>query len=263
MKRVAVFVVTLATISSLLVPVIALAASSTISHAYNTAGSIAAGDIVGIVAQNTVKATNASSKNLVGVVVDTDQSLVSINGADNQVQVATSGTATVNVSTLNGDIKAGDQVAASAITGFGMLAAPGSHVIGLANSSFTSHTSGAQPESITDTTGRVHHIYAGTIPVTIAITTAPVVQLNGLQQFAKSLTGHTISTTRIIFAIVVSVVAIALLVVLVYGSIFGSIISIGRNPLSKGIIQRSLLGVLIMAGFVALVATVVVFLLLR
>jgi hypothetical protein len=77
------------------------------------------------------------------------------------------------------------------------------------------------------------------------------------------LTGHKISVLRLVISVIIAVVALTLLVSLTYAAIFGSIISIGRNPLAKNAIFHSLWSVIAMVAFIGVTAGLLIFLLLR
>lgn len=247
----------------------ASASSANISHAYQASESLTNGSIVSLDADKSDYVQAADSANgarLVGVVVASNDSLLAVDPDKGKVQVATSGTATVAVSTLNGDISVGDQIAVSPFRGIGMKAAPGSHIIGLAQTGLDDTVASSSKE-VRDKNGRSHQINVGYIRLNIAIGTDSLAgssdQLNSLQKLAKGLTGKTVSTTRVVISLVVAVVALVALITLVYSSIYGSIISIGRNPLAKYAVFRTLGSVLGMAVLTAGLATLTIFFLLH
>jgi hypothetical protein len=180
--------------------------------------------------------------------------------------VATTGTASVLVSTLNGDIKVGDQVAVSPFNGVGMKATSGSKVVGLAQTDFNGGTAGATTDEVTTKDGHAHSVKVGYLRVNIALGTNSSVasgNVNGLQKIVQSITGHTVPTIRIIISLAVAVIALLALITLVYASIYGSIISIGRNPLAKYAVFRTLGSVLGLALLTSVVAGITIFFLLR
>jgi hypothetical protein len=87
--------------------------------------------------------------------------------------------------------------------------------------------------------------------------------LSGLQRFARSLTGHEVSTPRIVISLVIAILTIVAIIVLMYAGIYGSIVSIGRNPLARVSIFRALSRVLAMALLAFVVAFGFIYLLLR
>jgi hypothetical protein len=247
------------------------ASSANISHSYHSTSSIPNGSIVSLDPSRTdyVQLSNIDNGNrLLGIAVAKDDSLLAVDPADGAVQVATSGNATVLVSTLNGAIGVGDQIAVSPFNGIGMKASSGSRVIGLAQTAFNSSSAGATSQQITDKTGKTAAVQVGYTRVTIGIGTNNTAangneKLNGLQKLARSLTGHTVSTPRVIVSLVVATVALIALITLIYASIYGSIISIGRNPLAKYAVFRTLGSVLGMAALTAVIAGLTIFFLLR
>jgi hypothetical protein len=247
------------------------AAFSNISHAYHEASLIPYGSIVSLdpSRQSYITAINSSSTAApIGVIVQNNESLLAINSSDTTVQVATSGVASVLVNNVNGNIKIGDQVSISPFSGIGMAAIPGVKIIGVAQNSFSQSSTGATAESIEDNTGKTQKIYVGYIKIEISIGNGTSNGLGGnqanfLQKLIKSLTGRTISTVRIIVAMVVTLVALISLVTIVYASIFGTIISVGRNPLARAAIFRTLGAVLIMALVTVSVACVTIYYLLK
>lgn len=247
------------------------ASSANISHSYHANGSIPIGSLVSLDASKTDYVEPASTVNgsrLVGIAVASDDSLLAVDASESLTQVATSGNASALVSTLNGPIKVGDHVAVSPFNGIGMKSQPGSHVVGLAQTAFDGTSSDATAKEVTDKSGKKSEIKVGFIRISIATGTdnsavASGAQLNALQKFAKSLTGHVVSTARLIISFIIMIVAFVSLVVLIYASIYGSIISIGRNPLAKYAVFRTLGSVLGMVVLTAVVAGLTIFFLLR
>jgi len=246
----------------------ASASSANISHSYHSSSSIANGSIVSLDPSQTdyVQAANTSNgAQLLGVAVNSDDSLLAVDATDGLTQIATSGNANTLVSTLNGPIKVGDQIAVSPFNGIGMKAAPGSRIIGLSQTAFDAQSQDAKSLPVTDKSGKQTNLSVGFVRITISVGTANSSAQSGsaLQRFARSLTGHTVSTARVVIGLVVALVALAALITLTYASIYGSIISIGRNPLAKFAVFRTLTSVLVIAGATAILASITIYLLLR
>lgn len=246
-----------------------LAASPNVSKSYDSSKSISAGNLVSFDSSRDgyVEAANTdNSARLFGVVVGSDESLVAINPEKNKVQVATSGSALALVSSVNGNIKAGDQIGASPFTGIGMRANQRERIIGLALSGFSNKTSGARSERVITKNGHTQNIYVGLIRVSIVPGTSSDQQsdkLSALQKAVQSLTGRTIATWRIIVSLVVLTGAFIVLVTLIYSAVYSGIVSIGRNPLAKYSVFRALGSIAVMSVSVVIVAILSIFLLLR
>lgn len=245
------------------------ASSANISHSYKSNNTIKNGSIVSLDPNHSDYVVPASVDNgsrLLGVAVASNDSLIAVDATSGALQVATTGTVTTLVSTLNGDIRVGDQVAVSPFNGVGMKAQPGSRVIGLAQTAFNGGTEGATTEAVKTKDGQQHSVKVGYLRLNIAIgTNANVLtsDLNGLQKVVESVTGHTVPTVRIVISIAVALIALLALITLVYASIYGSIVSIGRNPLAKYAVFRTLSSVLGLALLTSVIAGLTIFFLLR
>ena len=212
-------------------------------------------------------ANTSNGSRLVGITVADNDSLLAVDPGSGTVQVATSGNVNTLVSNLNGEIHVGDQVAVSPFNGLGMKAEPGSHIIGLAQTELTNSSEGLTTQQVTDKDGKTSTVRIGFVRLTISVgtdtQTATGQKLNSLQKLGKSLTGHAVSTVRIVIALAVALVALTALITLIYASIYGSIISVGRNPLAKFAIFRTLGSVMAMAVLTALSSGATIFFLLR
>lgn len=250
----------------------AAASSANISRAYKSNDSIPNGSLVSLDKDQTdyVQASNLSNASLLlGVVVASDDSLLAVNASNTTLQIATSGTASVLVSDIYGEIKVGDQIAVSPFDGVGAKQQPGGRVIGLAQTNFDPNSDGTETQTVTDKTGNSKEIKVGSVRVNIGAgvtsTAAGVISsnLNPLQKIAKSLTGKQVATWRVIISMIIVIVAMAALITLTYAAIYGSIISVGRNPLGSHAVFHTLRSVLGMAFLTACLAAVTVFLLLH
>lgn len=211
-------------------------------------------------------ANTTNADRLVGVAVEPANTLLAMEAAGSNIQVAISGTVNVLVSTLGGDIKAGDQVSISPLSGVGIAGQPGLRIIGIAQADFSGRSAGSQLQTITDKNQHKQRVYIGTIPVVIGIGYAQQTTneapgfLQGAQVLAIVAVGHSVSTLRVALSLVIVIVSLSALAGLIYGAVHGSLLSIGRNPLARGAVYRSLLAVAVMAaGLVGLTAMVLYF----
>ena len=214
-----------------------------------------------------VAANTSNGKRLIGVAVKSDDSLLAVDATKGKIQVATSGNTTVLVSTLNGPVKVGDQIAVSPFNGIGMKSVAGSEVIGLAQTDLNDSTEGTVTQNVVDKDGKSTSIRVGLVRVTIGVGTdtsaGSGIELNSLQKAAQSITGKVVPTSRVVMSLIIAIIALITLMTLIYGAIYGSIISIGRNPLARFAVFRTLGSVLAMAGLTALLAGIIIFFLLR
>lgn len=248
----------------------ASASSANISHSYKTTGRIINGSLVSLDPKRSDYVQLANSGNasrLLGVAVAGNDSLLAVDPTPGAVQVATNGNAAALVSTVSGDIDLGDPIGLSPFNGVGMKAQSGSQIIGLAQTTLNDRTQGVITQTATDKNGKDTEVKVGLVRVNIAIGStgegAQSERLSSLQKLAKSITGHEVSTARVLVSLVVVVVSLLALITLIYASIYGSIVSIGRNPLAKYAVFRTLGSVLGMAALTTVVTGVTLFLLLR
>lgn len=246
------------------------AAASTISQAVKIDGQVSRGNLVTLSQSQAGTGVLASVQNgngLLGVVVEDSDSLLAINPAQGTVQVAVGGTAPVLVSTLNGVVHSGDPVSVSPVEGIGMRAGSGLPLVGYARSDLSAETPDVIQRSVKDKDGKTEHVFVGFVSVEINVHTgnlqANTGQASYIHKVVQRWTGHDVSTVRIILALVITVVTLVTLGVLTYGSIYGSIISIGRNPLAKISIFRTLRSVLFLELVLGTVGVVLVVFLLR
>jgi len=244
------------------------AASASISKSFHSNQVIPNGSLVSFIPTKSgyVQLANTSNgSNLAGVALATNQSLLAVNPNQGTVQVATSGSVDVLVSNVNGNIVPGDYIAVSPFNGVGMKATGGNRAIGPSFTSFNSSTPGSFTQTATDSSGKQKTIIVGYVKTDIAIGTtsknSSSFSIQSIQQFAEGLTGKPISIARVLIGLAITIVAIITIVTLTYASIFGGIISVGRNPLAKFSIFRTMTSVLAMVAVIAIVATLAVYLL--
>jgi hypothetical protein len=205
------------------------------------------------------------SEDLVGVVVQANESLLSVTSSLSQVQVATSGIATALVSNINGDVKRGDRIAASPIRGVGMKTENSTRVLGIAQADLSASTDKEHVEA-TDLNGKKQSVTMGRVPVLVDISYYNV-QTTSVDKYippvvrdlSSNIAGKEVSPIRILVSFVLLALALVVSIVMVYGAVRSSIVSIGRNPLSKSAVRGSVLQVLIFVIIVLLVTLISVY----
>lgn len=239
------FITTLSCLIALVIPATAFAVT-TISQGYTTNDQLSLGSMVSIEknsADRVVAAGTANVDSLLGVVINSDSSLLSVsNGQDNQVQVATSGTIDVLVSDINGTIKRGDHITASPLSGVGMKASANVRIIGVAQSDLTRGST----ETYKDKAGKEHSVKLGQVPVQVNVAyffkePEKTIVPSALQNIANSLAGKSVSALPILLSAAIFVIMLIVVSSIIYSMIHSSIISVGRNPMSQSAIYRDLI----------------------
>ena len=235
-------------------------AVTSISQSYSTKEALPLGSIVSLennTSDQVVAASSSRVDSLFGVVINANNSLLSLsNDQANQVQIATSGTAQLLVSDINGAISQGDHITASPISGVGMKATGNVRIIGIAQSDLTPTVSSKQ--SYTDKDGSKHEVTIGQIPALINVSyyfkePDKTIIPSALQNIANSLAGRTVSTLPILIGAAIFLIMLMVVSSIIYSMIRNSIISVGRNPMSQSAVYRNLI---YMSGLVLIILAV-------
>ncbi len=234
------------------------------------------GTIVQLDGANTKKVAPATAKNLnqmYGVTVDAHQLSLTISDSSlpNEAFVATSGTYNVLVSTQGGAIKSGDYVTVSSVDGVAMkVGTNGVTVFGRAVGNFDGKSNSIGNTTLKDTSGAVKQTVAlGLVPVVINIQRNPnEVSTKAnlpkvLQRIGEAVAEKPIGPLRIYLSIGITGLSIIVALVTLYAGIRNSVISIGRNPLSKKSIMRGLLEVILTGFLILIIGLFAVYLLLK
>lgn len=231
------------------------------------------GALVSRVENDDAKVASASLETvdrLYGVVVRSNETAVSLTVDPAGVLVATSGRFEMLVSNINGEIKQGDYLTASAIKGIAMRADDRqSKTIGQALVDFNAD----QPEQIlttrdvTTSEGQTISVGIGRILVDLDVRNNPLafgVQApEVLIKLGETIAGGPVSVTRIWGALSVLALSFATGSVIFYAGIRTSLIAIGRNPLSKASVLRGFLQVSAISLSIFLIGGFAVYLILK
>lgn len=245
-------------------------ASQSISQGFRAEGSLGAGTIVSYTdeaSKLTVGTASVDTKDRLAGVVGRN-ALVELSDGTTQTQVVTSGETLALVTTINGDVSAGDKIAISPIRGVGMKAIESGPVVGTAQEPFSS-ANDVHDVEVTDRSGKTQTVKVGLIAVQVAVAHFDAdnqdksVLPDFILQLARSISGgREVSVMRVVIAMVVLLAGILVIGTLVYASVRSSIVSIGRNPLAAKAVHRSLFEVAGMAIGILLVMLIAVYLVL-
>ena len=244
--------------------------SAAISQGYPASTNIPAGTIVSLAADGSGKVvpTDATSANRIfGVVAPAGNSTITLGAASGQVLVTTSGIATVFVSTEAGNITSGDPITLSSIAGVGEKLAQEGRVVGIAEGSLTPSSPGVLSSTV-GTGASKKQVFVGEININVGVTSY-VVQtkatgvLGEFQGFANSVAGKQVNQTKLIIAGIILLVTLISVSVLLYSAVRNSIVAIGRNPLSRGSVFRSLIQVILFALVILAISSGIMYLVIR
>ncbi len=223
---------------------------------------------------NRVKiATQSEVQNMFGVTVDRSQLPVTLTNTtiENETFVAVSGTYNALVSTQGGPIANGDYVTLSSLNGVAMKAGTEkTTVFGRANGSFDGKGITLGTTTLKDTKGNDNKtVVLGSIPVTIDIRSNPndkstKVQVPELlERIGQAIAEKEVSPIRIYLSLGITAISIIAAIAIIYAGVRNSVISIGRNPMSKKSIFRALLEIILTSILILIIGLFAVYLLLR
>lgn len=244
------------------------------TQGYSSDETLLRGSVVGVVPDETNKVqaiTADQEEQLLGVVVRSTDSALTVTDDRTGVFVATSGRFEVLVSDVNGPINSGDHIAVSSIEGIGAKAnRDAQFVLGAAlqGIDFTNSerilsqatVTGADGNPVTVNIARIiAEIDVGPNPNRPANQQAP----DSLIRFSEAVAGKPVSALKIYAGLAIILIASGISGSLLYSAVKSSIISIGRNPLSKRSVLTGLAQVVVVSTIIFVSGLVAVYLILK
>lgn len=217
-------------------------------------------------------AAQNNAQNIFGVTIDQQQLPLRVsNGLENESYVAVSGTYNVLVSTQGGAIKSGDYIALSSVDGVGMKAGVNEPtVLGRAASGFDNKNAALGKTTLKDVNGKENQtVLLGSVPVTINIQRNPnktSTKANVpafLERTGQAIAEKEVSPIRIYLSVGIAAISLVMAIIVLYAGVRNSVISIGRNPMTKKTIFRALVEVILTCLLILVVGLFAVYLLLK
>lgn len=268
--------VAMSVITAVSLPVVAISYGGGSVQGYAADKSLDVGTIVQLTGKDSNKvkvSTQKELQNMFGIVVDRAQLpfTVTNEGLQNETFVAASGTYNTLVSTQGGTIMPGDYVTLSSIDGIAMKAGTEEKtVFGRANGAFDGKGVTLGTSTLKDVNGGNNQtVILGSIPVTIDIKKNPneksteVDILEQLRRVGKQIAEKEVSPIRIYLSMAITAVSLIAAIAVIYSGVRNSIISIGRNPMSKKTIFRALLEIILTSILILVIGLFAVYLLLK
>jgi hypothetical protein len=250
--------------------------SNAVTQSYNADTSVQLGMIVKLKDKASKTVTPVSTDeiaNMLGVVIPSDDATIVLTPqttTSQQVLVATSGRFSVLVSNQNGPIKTGDFITVSSVAGIGMKADENQlEVIGKAASDFSGNANVIGTVKLKDSLGRTNSVALGRVQLDMRITHNPLFQKSAdyvpgfLAKAATAVANKPVSVARIYLGMALLFVSSIIAGDMLYSGIRSGMIAVGRNPLSKKSIMRSLVETVIAGLIVFAVGIFAVYLLLK
>lgn len=247
--------------------------AQTVTQGYSSDRVLQRGTIVSLDAEDTnkvVATTRENQERIHGVVVAPNDSTFTLSEDQEKTFVATVGRFDALVSTEAGIIQPGDFLTVSSITGIAMKAGESDpYTIGKAIEGYNGEANAVSTAELTDSLGQTKTVSIGRVAVDISVGFNPLLrpQDSSLPEFLKAATeaiaGKQVSPIRVYISLFIILAAASISGSLLYSGIKSSVISIGRNPLSKKSITKSLLQIILTSIIIFLIGLFGVYLLLR
>ena len=247
--------------------------AQTVTQGYGSAETLQRGMLVSLKDGDATKvepADESNSKRLQGLVVNANDASVTLSSDGSKTFVATVGRYEGLVSDENGVVRTGDYISISKIRGIGMKASDKSDaVIGKALENFDGKSDVLSTTDLKSNGGVVQKVHVGRILLDIGIGANPhakpeEVNLPGfLKRASEAIAQKPVSPVRVYISIMVFLAATVVAGSMLYAGVRSSMISIGRNPLSKQSIVKSMVQVIITSFMVFILGIFGVYLLLK
>ncbi len=248
-------------------------AAQTVTQGYASDEQMQRGMLVSLKDGDTTKVEPAdpdNAKRLHGLIVDANDSPVTLSNDTQKIFVATVGRYEGLVSDQNGGIKQGDYITVSKVRGIGMKVDTKSvNIIGKAMEDFDGKTNVLSTTDLKDNAGVTQKVNIGRIKLDIGIGANPLakpedVNLPGfLKRATESIAKKTVSPLRVYISVAILFASVVIAGSMLYAGVRSSMISIGRNPLSKQSITKSLFQVIVTSFIVFIIGIFGVYLLLK
>lgn len=248
-------------------------AAQTVTQGYASDDNLQRGMLVSLKDGDPTKvepADQENAKRLHGLIVNPNDAPVTISNDLQKNFVATVGRFEGLVSDQNGFIAKGDYITVSKVRGIGMRSdSKSENVIGKALEDFDGKTDVLSTTELKDNSGATQDVHIGRILLDIGIGANPlakpeVVNLPGfLKKASEAIAQKPVSALRVYISIGILAASVAISGSMLYAGVRSSMISIGRNPLSKQSITKSLLQVIITGFIVFIIGIFGVYLLLK
>lgn len=242
--------------------------SGTVTQSYSADSSVQIGMVVQLKDKDTstvVPLDPDKIRNMLGIVIPTNKASIVLTPektTKQQVLVATNGHFNVLASNQGGPIKAGDFLTISSLPGIAMKASEDQQqVVGRATADFSGSSNVIGTVDVKDMAGHKQSVAIGRVAIDIDIAHNPLFQKTVdyvpgfLAKIAVTAANKPVSVARIYLSTGILLVISIITGNMLYSGVKNGMKAVGRNPLSKKSIMRSLIQTIV-AGLIVFIAGV-------
>lgn len=243
-----------------------------ISQGYHSNIPLSEGTVVSAVKNSNKEIEKTTLDNeslLAGIVTNESKSVISLQPKGTDMGVAVNGEVSLLVTDVNGDIEQGDYLIISPLAGVAMKDSSDSQskkYIAVAAQTFNKKSTGVKSVPVEFNNGQHKDVSVGLMLANLVLSNR-VDKANSKQNavlvFAQKVAGKPVNSLRFITSAAVFISTICLTGLVLNGSIKGTFISLGRNPLSKTIILSNLFKVIAFGIVLLAVGSVMSYIILR
>jgi hypothetical protein len=247
--------------------------AQSVTQGYSSDKVLQRGTVVALDAGDTnkvVSATRVNQDKLHGIVVAANDSSFTLSNDTEKTFVATVGRFEGLVSTEAGTIQPGDFLTISSVSGIAMKAGEfDPYTLGKAIEGFDGTDNSVGTTEIKDSVGNTQKVSIGRVMIDISVGSNPLLRPveSSLPQFlekaSEAIANKPVSPARVYLGIFILLSSASIAGSLLYSGARSSMISIGRNPLSKKSITKSLMQIVLTSIIIFLIGLFGVYLLLR
>lgn len=231
---------------------------------FDSSSALQPGLVVAISKDSSKKVEPASIKDInriYGVVVDSGDASATISNPGQKVFVATAGQYGVLASVENGEIVIGDYISLSSTDGIAAKATSDqNYILGRALENFD-----GKSKALTTTTNgmAVGKIATSVSPGKNPLAVRDLAMPKQLRRIGEIIAGKNVSAVRIYAALILFLATLVIATSLIWVGVRSGMVAIGRNPLSRHSVIRSIVQVLAIDVLVFVIGIFGVYLLLR
>jgi len=226
--------------------------SGAVTQSYNADPSVLAGMVVGLNPKDPTTVQPLASGEvgrMTGVVVPVNDATISLTpqaASTQQVLVASAGRYNLLVSDQNGAIKTGDYLTISSLSGIAMKAdSSDPEIVGQSIENFTGNNALGR-QQLKNSAGHNQTVAISHLSVNVRLAPNPLYTKNNslpsiLSKAANAVSGKSVAPARVYLSVAVLLATIFIAGSIFYGSVRSGVASVGRNPLAKKAIGRTLL----------------------